>query len=73
MISFLAPPLHSLHGKIFLLCLAAVFLPGMYFAWKVGQGIDLVLPALLAFSLTSLVAIALSSYVTGILNSVHSV
>lgn len=40
MITFLAPPLHSLHWKIFLLCLAAVFLPGLYFAWKVGQGIE---------------------------------
>ena len=39
LISALAPPLHSLHWKIFLLCLAAVFLPGVYFAWKVGQGI----------------------------------
>ena len=40
LISALAPPLHSLHWKIFLLCLAAVFLPGVYFAWKVGQGIE---------------------------------
>lgn len=40
LISALAPPLHSLHWKIFLLCLAAVFLPGLYFAWKVGQGIE---------------------------------
>lgn len=40
LISTLAPPLHSLHWKIFLLCLAAVFLPGLYFAWKVGQGIE---------------------------------
>jgi two-component system sensor histidine kinase CreC len=40
LISFLAPPLHSLHWKIFLLCLAAIFLPGLYFAWKVGQGIE---------------------------------
>ncbi len=39
-ISFLAPPLHSLHWKIFALCLAAIFLPGVYFAWKVGQGIE---------------------------------
>ncbi len=40
LISALAPPLHSLHWKIFLLCLAAVFVPGLYFAWKVGQGIE---------------------------------
>ncbi len=40
LISAIAPPLHSLHWKIFLLCLAAVFLPGVYFAWKVGQGIE---------------------------------
>lgn len=40
LISTLAPPLHSLHWKIFLLCLAAVFLPGIYFAWKVGEGIE---------------------------------
>jgi len=40
LISTLAPPLHSLHWKIFLLCLAAVFLPGVYFAWKVGEGIE---------------------------------
>jgi two-component system sensor histidine kinase CreC len=40
LISALAPPLHSLRWKIFLLCLAAVFLPGVYFAWKVGQGIE---------------------------------
>ena len=40
MISFLAPPLHSLHWKIFLMCLAAVFVPGLYFAWNVGQGIE---------------------------------
>lgn len=39
-ISFLAPPLHSLHWKIFALCLAAIFLPGIFFAWKVGQGIE---------------------------------
>lgn len=40
LISFLAPPLHSLHWKIFVLCLAAIFLPGMYFAWNVGQSIE---------------------------------
>ena len=40
LISALAPPLHSLHWKIFLLCLASIFLPGIYFAWKVGQGIE---------------------------------
>lgn len=39
-ISLLAPPLHSLHWKVFLLCLVAIFLPGTYFAWKVGQGIE---------------------------------
>ncbi len=39
-ISLLAPPLHSLHWKVFLLCLVAIFLPGMYLAWKVGQGIE---------------------------------
>ena len=40
LISALAPPLHSLHWKIFLLTLASIFLPGIYFAWKVGQGIE---------------------------------
>ena len=40
LISALAPPLHSLHWKIFLLSLASIFLPGVYFAWKVGQGIE---------------------------------
>jgi two-component system sensor histidine kinase CreC len=40
LISALAPPLHSLHWKIFLLCLAAVFLPGLYFAWHVGRGLE---------------------------------
>lgn len=40
LISALAPPLHSLHWKIFMLCLAAVFLPGVYFAWKVREGIE---------------------------------
>jgi len=40
LISTLAPPLHSLHWKIFLLCLASIFLPGVYFAWKVGQSIE---------------------------------
>lgn len=40
LISTLAPPLHSLHWKIFLLTLASIFLPGIYFAWKVGQGIE---------------------------------
>lgn len=40
LISFLAPPLHSLHWKIFLLCLVSIFLPGVYFAWKVGQSIE---------------------------------
>ena len=40
LISALAPPLHSLHWKIFLLTLASIFLPGVYFAWKVGQGIE---------------------------------
>jgi len=39
-ISWLAPPLHSLHWKIFVLCLLAVFLPGLYMAWKVGEGIQ---------------------------------
>ncbi len=40
LISFLAPPLHSLHWKMFVLCLASIFLPGIYFAWKVGQSIE---------------------------------
>ena len=40
LISALAPPLHSLHWKIFLLCLASIFLPGVYLAWKVGQSIE---------------------------------
>lgn len=40
LISAVAPPLHSLHWKIFALCLAAIFAPGLYFAWKVGQGIE---------------------------------
>lgn len=40
LISAIAPPLHSLHWKIFLLCLASIFLPGVYFAWKVSQSIE---------------------------------
>ena len=40
LISALAPPLHSLHWKIFVLCLASIFLPGVYFAWNVGQSIE---------------------------------
>jgi len=71
MISALAPPLHSLHWKIFLLCLASIFLPGMYFAWKVGQGIersqDLAVPTLLALALAALVSYALSTYLTRII------
>jgi two-component system sensor histidine kinase CreC len=73
LISTLAPPLHSLHWKIFLLCLAAVFLPGVYFAWKVGELVgslkDLALPTLLALLLAALVSFALSSYLTGILTN----
>jgi two-component system, OmpR family, sensor histidine kinase CreC len=71
LISAIAPPLHSLHWKIFLLCLAAVFLPGVYFAWKVGQGIernqDLAVPTLLALALAALVSYALSTYLTRII------
>lgn len=40
LISAIAPPLHSLHWKIFLLCLASIFLPGVYFARKVSQSIE---------------------------------
>lgn len=71
LISTLAPPLHSLHWKIFLLCLAAVFLPGVYFSWWVGALAgslkDLAVPALLALLLAALVSFALSKYLTGIL------
>ena len=71
LISALAPPLHSLRWKIFLLCLAAVFLPGIYFAWKVGQVVgslkDLAIPTLLALVLAALVSYALSTYLTGII------
>lgn len=40
LISWLAPPLHSLHWKIFVLLLAGLFVPALYIAWKVGQGIE---------------------------------
>ncbi len=40
LISAIAPPLHSLHWKIFSLCLVAIFVPGIYLAWKVGQSIE---------------------------------
>lgn len=39
-ISRFAPSLHSLRWKIFLLCLLAVFLPGLYLAWEVRQSIE---------------------------------
>ena len=39
-ISRLAPPLHSLHWKIFTLLLLASFLPAIYFLWEVRVGIE---------------------------------
>jgi len=39
-ISVIAPPLHSLHWKIFILCLVAIFVPGVFLAWSVGQSIE---------------------------------
>ncbi|MFZ4773786.1 MAG: histidine kinase dimerization/phospho-acceptor domain-containing protein, partial [Terrimicrobiaceae bacterium] len=77
LISALAPPLHSLHWKIFLLSLASIFLPGIYFAWKVGQGIErshlrsteqgMIDTALISLGLATLVSYALSKYLTGII------
>ncbi len=39
-ISRIAPPLHSLHWKIFALLLLASFLPAVYFLWEVRVGIE---------------------------------
>jgi len=39
-ISRIAPPLHSLHWKIFALLLLASFLPAVYFLWEVRGGIE---------------------------------
>lgn len=36
----LAPPLHSLRWKIFVLLLLGSFLPGIYFLWQAGRSIE---------------------------------
>jgi len=40
LISWLAPPLHSLHWKILALLLVGVFLPAVYFLWQVLGNIE---------------------------------
>ncbi|MFZ4682608.1 MAG: ATP-binding protein [Terrimicrobiaceae bacterium] len=40
LISWVAPPLHSLHWKIFALLLVGLFLPAVYFLWQVQIGIE---------------------------------
>jgi two-component system sensor histidine kinase CreC len=40
LISWVAPPLHSLHWKIFALLLVGLFLPAIYFLWQVQIGIE---------------------------------
>lgn len=40
LISWLAPPLHSLHWKIFALLLVGLFLPALYFLWQVMVKIE---------------------------------
>jgi len=40
LISWVAPPLHSLHWKIFALLLVGLFLPALYFLWQVRVHIE---------------------------------
>lgn len=40
LISRVAPPLHSLHWKIFALLLVGLFLPAVYFLWQVRMNIE---------------------------------
>lgn len=40
LISLLAPPLHSLHWKIFALLMVGLFLPAIYFLWEVRITIE---------------------------------
>ena len=40
LITWIAPPLHSLHWKIFALLLVGLFLPAVYFLWQVQIGIE---------------------------------
>jgi len=40
LISWIAPPLHSLHWKIFALLLIGLFLPAVYFLWQVQVTIE---------------------------------
>ncbi len=40
LISWFAPPLHSLHWKIFALLLVGLFLPAVYFLWQVRLNIE---------------------------------
>lgn len=40
LISLLAPPLHSLHWKIFALLMVGLFLPAVYFLWEVRITIE---------------------------------
>ncbi len=40
LITWFAPPLHSLHWKIFALLFAGFFLPSIYFLWQVRLGIE---------------------------------
>jgi two-component system sensor histidine kinase CreC len=39
-IGTLAPPLHSLRWKIFILLLAGSFLPALYFLWQAGRSLE---------------------------------
>jgi len=39
-ISGIAPPLHSLHWKIFAMILAGLFLPAIYFLWQTARNIE---------------------------------
>lgn len=40
LISWIAPPLHSLHWKIFALLFVGLFLPAIYFLWQVRVNIE---------------------------------
>ncbi len=40
LITWFAPPLHSLHWKIFAVLLIGLFLPALYFLWHVGKTIQ---------------------------------
>lgn len=40
LITWVAPPLHSLHWKIFAVLLIGLFLPALYFLWHVGRTIQ---------------------------------